>query len=193
MAIFLLAISCSKENNLIINEEEIAELRHYVNEVENLSDVFQDLTDKGADIFGDVSQVACGSGPEDEVGPCLVRINAITENLGFEDITELHNWVVSNGKVLYDIKMANQEYKSTQEFMSDVACALIPDIEARSEKAMCYKNNITSLLANTYSAGNSHGTYMVNANKEIDTEKLYEKGSSFYKLWRFFVDDASCK
>ena len=188
----LFVISCGSKAELIIEDSDVDKLVIFIDEANAMADKYEDLTGpKGAEIFGDVTGAVCGE-EHNVIGPCIWAIDDIVIELGYRDISEINNWMLDNGKLLYDLQQKNPEFDTQNEFITEVACAVVPDIMTRNQGKDCNKDNVVSLLNGALSGAYTYGTNYMNSNK-LTKEKMYEVGSTFYKVWRFMINTRNCK
>ena len=184
--------SCTSEAELIIEDSEIDKLTLFVDEANTIAEQYEDLTGPiGSEIFGNNKTAVCGN-EHVFIGPCIWAIDDIVEALGYRDIGEINEWFIESGKILYDIRSKNKDFKTQTEFTTEVACLIAPEIQTRSQENSCYKKNLVGLLNGALNGGNSHSTNYYKS-KSLTTEQMYEVGSSFYKIWRYMVNSDKCK
>ena len=188
----LFVVSCGSKAELVIGDSDVDKLVTFIDEANAIAENYENLTGpKGAEIFGDVSGAVCGE-EHNVIGPCIWAIDDIVNDLGYRDISELNNWMLDYGKLLYDLQQKNPDFDTQTEFITEVACAVVPDIMTRSQERECQKDNIVGLLNGALSGAYTYGTNYMNSNK-LTKEKMYEVGSTFYKVWRFMINTHNCK
>ena len=191
-AIILTFASCSSEQELKIEDSEFDKLTAFVDQANVFAHQYDELTGPiGSEIFGNNKAAVCGN-EHDFVGPCIWAIDDIVETLGYEDISEINQWMLDNGSILYELKKKNDQYESQKIFIQEIACLIAPEILTRNETSICYKSNLEALLNSALKGASSHSTNFVN-NTSLKESQMYEVGSSFYKVWRYMVNMNKCQ
>ncbi|MDF1696780.1 MAG: hypothetical protein P1U56_13145 [Saprospiraceae bacterium] len=183
--------SCTDEVEFQINDSDITYLKTFIEEADEIAQFYDELEGpKGSEIFGDYKNAVCGN-EHDFIGPCIWAIDDIIEAIGYQDIERVHKWMLDAGEILIHIKKRNEGYENQAELLTEVACAIDPEILTRNADKLCYKDNLVALLSGALDGASSHSTNYVNSSS-LKKEDLYLIGSSFYKVWRYMINTKNC-
>ena len=192
--------SCSKSNELDVSADDIQLLQAYTQEADAMIDVVSDIDGNVSSIFttsviinpciGNVQFV--NGGVADEATQLL---NDMVDKMGFNSALEVHNWMVDAGRVMYDIKQANlKNFDTDREIMTELACAVAPEIMTRNSENGCYKDNLVALFIGTLEAGDNYGTRIATTGtKQITEAGCSGRGSSFNKIWLYMKNSYDCE
>lgn len=192
--------SCSKSNELDVSSDDVQLLQIYVEEATAMIDVAGEVDGNVSAIFSSsVTINTCGgtvtlnNGSVDDEATALLA--QMIDAMGFESALEVHEWMVSAGRIMYDIKQGNKkDFESDRDIMSHLACLVVPEIMTRNSTNACYKDNLVALFVGTLEAGNNYGTKLATqGKKDISEAGCSARGSSFNKIWLFMKNNYDCE
>jgi len=191
--------SCTSEQELVVDDSEVEFLKTYIDKADSYSFIADEFNTDASEIFDAVVfSVDCNGGGASldiqQEGRQL--LNQLMRLLDFQTPRQIHNWVVENGKLIYDLRMSNMSiFNNENEFIHELACTIVPEIRTRTDRGDCYKENVISFLKNSLAMGRTYG---VNFNRESDNREVTDvvcvaRGSALNKLWNYFTEVSNCE